>query len=112
MLLGIPHPDYLLDMLDSIQLEQWSIYLERHPAGSDVDQAMIAQLTAVTAAAAGDSSAKTQDFLPFELPPGADLDDPEALLGAMPGGEAAIRAIVDKQKQTDPDEETEQTEPD
>lgn len=65
--LGVPHPDYLLEILSPWQLDDWATYYGEEPWGHDAQNNRAALIAATVANFAGKVSKKQfkpSDFLP------------------------------------------------
>lgn len=63
--LGFPHPDYLLEQLDSVQISEWMAYANIEPFGSLAEDLRLGQTTAMignTHLKKGAKPFKAQDF--------------------------------------------------
>ncbi len=91
--MGIPHPDYLLQKLNSRQLKEWQQVNAKRPFSREIDLYMMARLTAMVAASTG-QKVTVEQFLPWKVK--HKKHTPEQLLSAMPGGQAAMQELLDK----------------
>jgi hypothetical protein len=74
--LGVPHPDYLGELLSVRQLGEWRAFFEREPWGFEVEDTRHAMSAFIAARAAGSKTAKLDSFR-LVPPEPSEVDDEE-----------------------------------
>lgn len=79
--LGVPHPDYLGELLSVRQLSEWRAFFDVEPWGFEVEDTRHAMQAFIAARAAGSKSAKLDTFrlIPPERPVEEEEDSDERL---------------------------------
>lgn len=105
MILGVPHPDYLVEVLDARQLSEWEAFLSLEPLGEErADLRMANQMTLI-ANIHRDSKRKTspyglKDFLfDFEGREEKREEDPQKLAEKIKHTFKSLSTGKQKQKQ-------------